>query len=206
VPALLANKDLWLLTVSYALQGYVSYVFVFYFFKYLQEERHFGALQTSWLATAPWLLGLVTTPLGGLLSDWQVRRFGPVLGRRLVPLCAMVLAGVLLWVGPRMEDHPHAAVAVLAVCEALLMGTEGAFWASAIQLSRAHAGAGGGFLNTGGNLGGVFSPLVTSRLIHYFGWLPAFDVAGVIAVAGGVLWLFINLGAGPAPPEEKVLE
>jgi ACS family glucarate transporter-like MFS transporter len=111
----------------------------------------------------------------------------------------MVLAGVLLVVGARVQDA-HAAVGILAVCEALLLGVEGAFWASAIQLSRTHAGAGGGFLNMGGNLGGVFSPLVTSRLIQRLGWLYAFDVAALAAVVAGLLWFFISPRAGSDVP------
>jgi MFS transporter, ACS family, glucarate transporter len=49
----LRGNDLWLLTFSYALQGYVSYVFVFWFFQYLVQVRHLDRLEGSWLATMP---------------------------------------------------------------------------------------------------------------------------------------------------------
>ena len=109
---LLGDANLWLLSLSYALQSYVSYVFIYWFFLYLVQVRHFTLLEGSWLATMPWLLTLVTTPLGGGLSDVLVRRVGQPWGRRLVPLLALVLAGGLLMLGARCEQ-PYLAVAAV---------------------------------------------------------------------------------------------
>jgi ACS family glucarate transporter-like MFS transporter len=47
-------------------------------------------------------------------------------------------------------------------------------------------------MNWGGNVGGMASPIVTPLLAHRLGWTPALEIAGVIIIAGGVLWLFIQ--------------
>jgi ACS family glucarate transporter-like MFS transporter len=56
-------RSFWFLTASYALQGYVGYVFVFWFFLYLVEVRHFPFLRAAWLTTLPWLASLIVIPL-----------------------------------------------------------------------------------------------------------------------------------------------
>ena len=55
---ILRNKNIWLITISYCLVNYVFYVFVFWFFPYLVQVRHFDMLQSSWIATAPWILAI----------------------------------------------------------------------------------------------------------------------------------------------------
>jgi ACS family glucarate transporter-like MFS transporter len=183
------------LSLSYALQGYISYVFVYWFFLYLVQVRHFTLLEGSWLATMPWLLSLITMPLGGGLSDLLVRRAGPPWGRRLVPLLALALAGGLLTLGARCE-HPYLAATLLAICQALVMSVEGAFWAAAIELAPARAGTAGGVLNMAGNLGGLLAPLLTPWLAATFGWIVALDLAAGIEILGGGLWLWISPRAG----------
>jgi ACS family glucarate transporter-like MFS transporter len=192
---LLRDANLWLLSLSYSLQGYISYVFVYWFFLYLVQVRHFTLLEGSWLATMPWLLTLITTPLGGGLSDMLVRHVGHPWGRRLVPLLVLVLAGGLLMLGARCE-RPYLAVALLAVCEALVMSTEGAFWAAATEIAPARAGTAGGVLNMGGNLGGLLAPVLTPWVAATFGWIAALDLAAGVAILGGGLWLWISPRAG----------
>jgi ACS family glucarate transporter-like MFS transporter len=187
----LRNRSLWILTLSYALQGYVSYIFVFWFFQYLVRERHLDTLKSSWLATAPWLLALITTPLGGIISDQLVRRLGYPWGRRLWPMLALPLAGGLLMVGARVEQ-PYVAVALLTLCQGLVMSVEGAFWASLIEIEPEHCGAGGGVLNMGGNLGGVLSPWVTPLVGRRIGWIPALDIGAAVSIMGACLWLGVS--------------
>ena len=197
--AFLRDKDLWFLTASYALQGYVSYIFVYWFFLYLVQERQFSLLKGSWLATTPWLLTLFTMPVGGILSDRLIRRVGYPWGRRAVPLLALALAGFFLFLGSR-TDQPYLAVALFALCQGLVMATEGVFWASVIEISPDHAGSGGGILNMGGNLGGLLSPMITPLVAQKFGWVAALDIGAVIAVVAGSLWFWVSPGRNAPRP------
>jgi ACS family glucarate transporter-like MFS transporter len=188
---LLTKANLWVLTLSYLLQGYVSYVFVFWFFHYLKEVRQFSMLESSWLAAMPWLLTLVTTPLGGLISDGLVVRLGYPWGRRLLPMVGLVLAGGLLLWGAHAE-HPYVAVALLVICQGLVMSVEGPFWATMIEVAGEDAGAAGGLLNMGGNIGGTLSVSITPLIAMQFGWDAAFGVAAGLSAVGGLLWLGIT--------------
>ena len=188
----LRSRDLWRLVVSYTLQGYVGYVFIFWFYLYLVQVRRFGQVEGAWLTTVPWILASVTTLGGGYLSDRLIKgRLGTDWGRRVVPMACQIGAGLFLVVGARVENA-YLASAILAVCTALLLGAEGAYWASANQISGKNAGFTGGLMNTGGNFGGVISPTLTPLIAEHFGWVHALDFAALTAVGAAVLWLWIS--------------
>jgi ACS family glucarate transporter-like MFS transporter len=188
----LRSGDLWRLVVSYTLQGYVGYVFIFWFYLYLVQVRRFGQAEGAWLTTVPWILASVTTFGGGYMSDRLIKgRLGTNWGRRVVPMGCQIGAGLFLLVGARV-DNGYLAAAILAVCTALILGAEGAYWASANQISGKNAGFTGGLMNTGGNFGGVISPTLTPLIAEYFGWVHALDFAALTAVVAAVLWLWIS--------------
>jgi MFS transporter, ACS family, glucarate transporter len=144
-------------------KGYVGYVFVFWFYLYLVQVRHFNLLRAAWMTSLPWILSLVVIPLGGFVSDWAVKRCGATWGRRSVPMPALILAAGLLAWGAHTES-PAFAVGSLTLSTALVLSSEGPFWATMTQLSGPHSGTGGGVMNFGSNLGGLLSPLATPWL------------------------------------------
>ena len=194
----LRRRSFWFLAVSYTLQGYVGYVFVFWFFLYLVQVRKFELLQAAWLTTLPWMLSLIVIPLGGVVSDWAVKRWGSTWGRRSVPVPAMTLAAGSLLLGAHTRSAILAAVS-LTTSTALVLVTEGPYWASMTQISGPHSGTGGGVMNFGSNLGGLISPVFTPWLAARVGWKMALALAAVLAIAGALLWLGITID----PAEEK---
>ena len=181
-----------LLTMSYSLQGYVGYIFVFWFYLYLVQERHFDIVSGALFSSLPWILSMVAIPGGGALADYLSRgRLGPVWGRRLVPMVGMVGSGVLLSVGAHTANA-HVAAVTLALSTALILSVEGPFWATMNDLSGARSGLGGGIMNTGCNIGGLISPALTPALAAAVGWEPALHLAAGLAVVAGLLWLGIS--------------
>ncbi len=194
----LRSGRFWLLVGSYTLQGYLGYIFVFWFYLYLVQVRHFEVMRAAAITALPWLCTLLAIPLGGALSDAAVRRFGATRGRRLLPLPALVLAGGLLVVGARAEAA-WVAVACLTLCTVLVIGTEGPFWATLNQLAGRQGGTGGGIMNFGSNLGGLISPVLTPWLAERIGWSQALSATAVLAVLAGLLWLGVRIDDEPAP-------
>ena len=194
----LASRSFLLLTASYTLQGYVGYIFVFWFYLYLVEVRHFDLLKGALLSSLPWLLSIVSIPLGGTVSDLLVKRIGPVWGRRAVPMAGLIGGSVFLAAGARTSDGTIAAVC-LALATALVLCVEGPFWATMMELEPGRSGTAGGVMNMGSNLGGLVSPALTPVLAASIGWENALHVAAVLSVVGGLLWLGIS--PVPAPRE-----
>ena len=193
----LGSRPFVLLTASYTLQGYVGYIFVFWFYLYLVEVRHFDLLKGALLSSLPWLLSIVSIPLGGAVSDLLVRRLGETWGRRIVPMAGLIGGSLFISVGARTADGVVAAVC-LGLATALVLAVEGPFWATMTELAPGRAGAAGGVMNMGSNLGGLVSPALTPVLAASIGWENALHVAAALSVVGGLLWLGISPGKEPA--------
>jgi MFS transporter, ACS family, glucarate transporter len=180
-----------LLTASYTLQGYVGYIFVFWFYLYLVQERHFDLLRGSWLASLPWVLSLVSIPLGGFVADrFVASRRGHSWGHRLVPIVGLAGSGVCTAVGAGTSNAYIAAVA-LALATACVLSVEGPFWAAMMKVAGSRTGMAGGVMNMGSNLGGLISPVLTPALAAWIGWERALDVAAGMAVLAALLWFGI---------------
>ncbi len=191
-PARRRGWSFFLLTASYSLQGYLGYIFVFWFYLYLVQERKFGLLEAAWVASLPWLLSIVSIPLGGFLSDRLVTgRLGPVWGRRMVPILGLGLSGILTSVGAHTESAAIAAV-TLALATAFVLSVEGPFWATMMGLAGKKSGAAGGIMNMGSNVGGLISPILTPLLAERIGWENALHLAGVLGLLAAALWLLIH--------------
>jgi MFS transporter, ACS family, glucarate transporter len=192
----LRSRSFYLLTASYTLQGYVGYIFVFWFYLYLTQERHFDLLRGALLSSLPWILSLASIPLGGWLSDRLVRRYGLTRGRRIVPLVGLAGAGVFLALGAH-TGSAYMAAAYLALSTALVLCVEGPFWATMMEMAGGNSGTAGGIMNMGSNVGGLISPALTPMLAVWIGWENALLLAAGISIAGGLLWFGISIG-----PEE----
>jgi ACS family glucarate transporter-like MFS transporter len=186
------SLSFWLLTISYTLQGYVGYIFVSWFYLYLVQERHFGLLSGAWMSSLPWVLSIVSIPLGGWISDrLAAGKSGQVWGRRIVPLTGMALSGILISVGAHTGIAVMAAIS-LAFATALILCVEGPFWAMMMRIAGNKSGTAGGIMNMGSNVGGLISPALTPVIASWIGWENALHVAAVLAVIGAVLWLGIK--------------
>lgn len=119
-----------LLTASYTLQGYVGYIFVFWFYLYLVQERRFDLLRGAWLGSphlAAAALALATAfvmcvegPFWAAMMGLAGRRSGTAggimnmgcnIGGLISPALTPLLAQYLGWQGAL---HLAAGLAVLA--------------------------------------------------------------------------------------------
>ncbi len=188
----LRNARFALLTLSYTLQGYVGYIFVSWFYLYLVQERHFGLLSGAWMSSLPWVLSIVSIPLGGFVSDrLALSVLGATWGRRAVPMLGMAASGILISIGAHTGSAVMAAIS-LAFATALVLCVEGPFWAMMMRIAGARSGTAGGIMNMGSNLGGLISPALTPVLASWIGWENALHVAAALAVIAAALWLGVR--------------
>jgi ACS family glucarate transporter-like MFS transporter len=198
----LRTRSFILLSLSYALQGYVGYIFVSWFYLYLVQERNFDLLRGALLSSLPWILSIISIPLGGWISDRLVPVLGATWGRRTVPVLGLAVSGVFISIGAHTENAVIAALS-LALATALVLCVEGPFWATMLEISGSKSGTGGGIMNTGCNIGGLLSPVLTPLIASYIGWEYALHTAAGIAVVAAVLWFGIDLGSKASSPVDS---
>lgn len=189
---LLRNPNLLLLTFNYAAVGYYEYT-LFYWMKYYfsnvlkypeQTSRNFTSIVTFAMVFA--------MPLGGILSDWLVRRWSYRAGRASVPIFGMLASAVLLFLATKAEGRV-AVVSLFFLAHAAIGLCEAPTWVAGLEIGGRSCGTAGAIVNTGGNLGGFLAPMVTVRVAKAFGWNAGFLVASLACLLGVVLWLGIRL-------------
>lgn len=170
----------------------MGYIFVSWFYLYLVQERHFGLLAGAWMSSLPWILSIVSIPLGGLVSDrLAAGALGPVWGRRIVPIMGMGLSGILISIGAHTSNAVMAAIS-LALATAFVLCVEGPFWAMMMRIAGTSSGTAGGIMNMGSNLGGLLSPALTPILAAGIGWENALHVAAILSMIAAALWLGVH--------------
>jgi ACS family glucarate transporter-like MFS transporter len=190
--SVLAKRELWILSISYMLDSYVLFIFIFWLYTYLTDVRGFSLLRGGLFASLPFIASTVMTPIGGRLCDWCCAHYGARRGRRIEPVICLLSSGFLLFVGAKVSN-PYLAIVVLSFTFGFVQATEGAYWSTSNDIGPKHAGTSGGVMNMVGNLGGVFSTALVPILVQHFGWLIALSSGTLTALIAAALWFFVNV-------------
>jgi sugar phosphate permease len=189
---LLRDRNVVLLFISYMSMNYTFYMLSNWVFLYLVEERHFSALESGWLATAPPLAAALGAGIGGYVTGLAIARLGNERGYRLVPLIAMPGAALLLLLVIH-TGNAYVALAALAACFGAVELTEGAFWGAGMNVGQADTMAVTGFMNTGGNFGGIIALPIVAHLAGRHEWNSAFMIGVGFALVSALTWLAIRV-------------
>ena len=190
--AILRDRNIALLSLSYFFDSYVLFVFVFWLYLYLVEQRGMTLMSSGFYTGLPFVVGMVLAPIAGYVSDTLAVSIGPSWGRRSVAMVSLVLSAGFLFVGVDVTS-PGVAVAGLSLAVGFLLCTEGAYWSASMDLGGANAGTAGGVMNMAGNLGGVVSTALVPILIAHFGWPFAFQSSAALALVAAALWLAVRI-------------
>jgi ACS family glucarate transporter-like MFS transporter len=191
----LSDPQILLITLSYTIMNYVFYLVMFWSFLYLVQERKLSVLESGWLAALPFLVAAGAAAAGGRIADTLRAYFGDRIGMRIIPLVALPLAAVFLYLTVSLES-PYWAVAALCMGFACVELNEGPFWGAAMRLQPSDTMAATAVVNTGGNLGGMVATPVIAALSAGQNWRLVFATGAVTSIVAALLWLFIDAGRG----------
>jgi sugar phosphate permease len=150
----LLSRSVWALCLMYGFVGFSGNFITSWLPSYLKGHRKLTDAETAWLSGLPLAFGIVSCVLGGVLSDWLIRRTGNRnWGRRLVGCTTLLLAGVTILSSIWVHE-----VWLLALAFSMAFffndGTMGPAWASCADIGERHAGTLSGAMNmTGAFLG-----------------------------------------------------
>ena len=188
---LLVHKDLWLLTLSYAAFGYFQYLFFYWMNNYFEDVLKVPDVESRRVSFFIALSQGAGMAIGGLAADVACRWCGTTIGRRGIVLTGMGLSALLALIATQLADYKQVAIFF-----ALAMGTqgicEGVFWTTSTDIGGRSRGFAAAFMNTGGNVGGLISPVLTPAMAERIGWPGAIAVACVISLIGATVWFWIK--------------
>lgn len=190
--AVLKDMRLAFLSSSYFFHGYVTYLFFFWFYIYLVDERHFTVAAGGLVGALPTAAAALCALAGGYTSDWIAVRWGSIRGRQLLIFGAGIVGAAALLLGA-FAVMPAVAIAGFMVAVGSRGLVESSFWSIVNDIGEEKSGVVAGLMNGFGNLGGVVSTVLAPMLVAQFGWPVAMSVAALAVALTGILMFGIRI-------------
>ncbi len=194
---MLRSRSVWGLLLLYGCCGFASNFYVTLLPTWLSDVRRLDPDTTTRLTSLPFGCGMATCLLGGMLSDFIIRRTGNRRwGRRAVGLTGLGL-GAFGWLAINAVGSGPAAAPMLAVvlcvvfmCNDLNMGPA---WAACADIGEGYAGTIGGAMNMGGAVLGAVGNLIAGVLFTRGQPEVVFVIYGVVYGVGALGWLLVDV-------------
>ncbi len=187
---LLRSPNMWAIMCAYFTYVYCLWIFLSWLPSYLVDFRHFTLLKVGIFASLPLFAGVVGDTVGGLATDWLLKKTrNTKLARRAVAIVGLLGCAAFI-VPAALTEDAYTAVYCLTAAMFFLECTIGPSWAVPMDAGGKYSGTVSGMMNMAGNIGGALSPLVFGFLAQYGNWQAPFIVAAVLLILGAAVWAF----------------
>jgi ACS family glucarate transporter-like MFS transporter len=191
--ALLTSVNVWALCLMYGLVGSAGNFITTLLPNYLQNTRHLSKEDVTWITAAPLALAIVSCALGGVLSDWIIRRWGSrKWGRRINAAAGLRLAGasmaVIPWIGS--VGLMGFLFSVSFFCNDLMMGPA---WAACVDVGERYAGTISGAMNMTGQIFGAVGMTIAGHMMYSGSTHILFPLFGCAYLLAASCWFFVDV-------------
>lgn len=173
--SILASWNVWACALGYFLMVGITYSIMTWVPTYLITVKQYSVLKMGMVASAPWVGAIIGNLLGGWLSD-------RVFDRRRKPamLISSLATVIMMFVLLNAPTDPLLLSAVFLLAGILLNIGYSTFLVYPMGLAtKARVPFAASIVNTGGSLGGAFTPFVVGLLLDHFNWDYVFGFLGV---------------------------
>ncbi len=180
----------------------LTYFFLTWFPVYLVQARGMSILKVGFVAVLPALCGFIGGVLGGVFSDYLLKRGCSLTMARKTP----IVVGMLMSMTMIICNYVNIDWIVVAVMAMAFFGKGvGALgWAVVADTSpKEIGGLSGGLFNTFGNIAGITTPIVIGYIIHgtgNFNWALVFvganalgAILSYLCIVGDIKRMELNL-------------
>jgi ACS family D-galactonate transporter-like MFS transporter len=165
--------------------------FLTWFPSYLAEERGMTFIKAGFMVSLPYLGASLGVMLGGIASDWLIRRTGsPSIGRKLPIITGLLLCASMI--SANFLESNEAVIAVMSIAF-FGQGLAGLGWTLLSDVApKEMMGLTGGLFNFFANLAGIVTPLVVGFVVGATGsFYGALAYVGALGVIGAAAYIFI---------------
>ena len=182
IKELLSNRMLVGIYVAQYCITTLTYFFLTWFPVYLVKERGFSILNAGFVAALPAICGFVGGVLGGIVSDYLLRKGASLTFARKLP----IVVGMLLSTSMIICNYVDSAAVVVGIMAFAFFGKGlGALgWAVVSDTSpKQIAGLSGSLFNTFGNTAAITTPIIIGYIVGgtgSFAWALVFVAANAL--------------------------
>jgi MFS transporter, ACS family, glucarate transporter len=180
------------LCLQYVANSYGYYFFITWLPTYLAKARGMSSAELAIFSGLPLTLSAIADVTGGFTTDALCRRIGVRNGIRGIGVASYILAAAAMLTGT-LASSPRVGGTLIAIGGAFSMFTLAPSWSTAIGLGGSNTALLSSVMNTSGQVGAFFSPLVLALIVDRTGnWsLPLHVLSGLYLMAA-VCWLLIR--------------
>jgi ACS family D-galactonate transporter-like MFS transporter len=165
--------------------------FLTWFPSYLADERGMSFIKTGFAVSLPYIAASIGVLLGGIVSDWLIRKTGSAnIGRK-----APIIAGLLLTSTMVAANFVESNALVIAIMSVAFFGqgVAGLGWTLLSDVAPEEMlGLTGGLFNFCANLAGIVTPLVIGFAVgatgSFYGGLAYVAALGIV---GALAYIFV---------------
>ena len=165
--------------------------FLTWFPTYLATERQMGWIKMGFFAVLPFVAAAIGVLLGGVVSDYLLKRTGSAnIARKLPIITGLLMASTIILANYVQSDALVIAILSLAFFG---QGMVGLGWVLISDIApRDLMGMTGGVFNLASNMAGIVTPLVIGFIVASTGsFVGALSFVGGVALVGAFAYLFI---------------
>jgi len=187
---LFSFQSTWGLVLGFFGNVYIGWLFAAWLPGYLEQQRHMSIAKTGFVASVPFLFGLVGSILGGYLADrLTARGMTPIASRKILTVIGLVIMACATFMAAETDSN---FIAVASISAAIFFGqsSSGTSWSLATACAPPNYAASlGAIMDFGGFIGGALAPMVTGFMVQATGsFTPALLVAGAIGLGSAVAY------------------
>jgi nitrate/nitrite transporter NarK len=184
-PLAALTKRMFPVTIVMFAYGWTYWVFVSWLPLYFVNRHGTDLKNSALLTSALFFAGLIGNTVGGVVSDWLLKRTG----RNRFARCSVILVSLLgaaAFILPTMFlDDLRIVVPLLAAAMFFLELTIAPMYAIPMDISKEYAGLGSAYVIMGVGISGIISPVVFGWLIDLTGnWNVPFATGIAVLLCG----------------------
>ncbi|TKH45090.1 MFS transporter [Paenibacillus terrae] len=168
--SLFKNSSTWFMIIGNFGIMFTIWVYLTWLPSYLEKEQGFTLKETGWIASIPFVAGIIGVLLGGFISDYFIRKgVAPVTSRKIPIVGGAILAAASVAPIPFI-DSTVVSIVLLSVGYFASQLPSGVIWTLAADIAPGEQVASlGAIQNFGGFLGAALAPIATGYILDTTG-------------------------------------